>query len=352
MILPFPRENVLMAKSVLSSDSLPKAGRVNEVCREWLVHEDGALAYRLQDEEIKEHYTSNKTRNAQVREDVPRAKVEQELEALRYQNYIQQQEERDALVARQIALSLEREERQRERELQDLMRLQLRLGDEAIQQDIEKRIQEEKDEELARKLQQEEKGDHPDGPGDEQLMLDQKLAMEAQDAELARMLQDKERAKARKARERARQKKLERERLQQQQQFEEQNLAARPPRPDKLDLKTPPVKNRIRHPVNYSQYPDPEEIQTLNDPVDGSQEVANVAAIIDPTYNAHRGTSSSSSSTISPVYALPTPSQEQIIDEAPCYMPIQGQRRNQAQSPSNAHEEKHKRRVKDGCKHQ
>lgn len=40
---------------------------------------------------VKEHYTSNKTRNAQVREDVPRARVEQELEALRYQNYIQQQ---------------------------------------------------------------------------------------------------------------------------------------------------------------------------------------------------------------------------------------------------------------------
>ncbi|EFN66314.1 Coiled-coil domain-containing protein 50 [Camponotus floridanus] len=343
-----------MAKSVLSSDGLPKAGRVNEVCREWLVHEDGALAYRLQDEEIKEHYTGNKTRNAQVREDAPRAKVEQELEALRYQNYVHQQEERDALVARQIALSLEREERQRERELQDLMRLQLRLGDEAMQQDIEKRIQEEKDEELARKLQQEEREDYPDGPKDEQLMLDQKLAMEAQDAELARMLQDKERAKARKARERARQKKLERERLQQQQQqqqFEEQNLTTRPPRPDRLDLKTPPVKNRARHPLNYSQYPDPEEIQTLDDP-ESSQEVANVAAIIDPTYNAHRGTSSSSSSTISPVYALPTPSQELMIDEAPCYMPIQGQRRNQVQSPSNAHDEKQKRRVKDGCKHQ
>ncbi|XP_029178668.1 coiled-coil domain-containing protein 50 [Nylanderia fulva] len=345
-----------MAKSVLSSDTLPKAGRVNEVCREWLVHEDGALAYRLQDEEIKEHYTGNKTRNAQVREDAPRARVEQELEALRYQNYVQQQEERDALVAQQIAISLEREERQRERELQNLMRLQLRLGDEAMQQDIERRIQEEKDEELARKLQQQEQEDHPDGPEDQQLMLDQKLAMEAQDAELAKMLQDKERAKARKARERARQKKLERERLQQQeqqqqQQFEEQNPMTRPPRPDRLDLKTPPVKNRTRHPVNYSQYPDPEEIQTLDDPVDGSQEVANVAAIIDPTYNMHRGTSSSSSSTISPVYALPTPSQE-LIDDAPCYMPIQGQRRNQVQSPSNVHEEKHKRRVKDGCKHQ
>jgi hypothetical protein len=40
---------------------------------------------------VKEHYTGNKTRNAQVREDLPRAKVEQELEALKYQSYIQQQ---------------------------------------------------------------------------------------------------------------------------------------------------------------------------------------------------------------------------------------------------------------------
>lgn len=342
-----------MAKSVLSSDTLPKAGRVNEVCREWLVHEDGALAYRLQDEEIKEHYTGNKVRNAQVREDLPRAKVEQELEALRYQSYVQQQEERDALVARQIALSLEREERQRERELQELMRLQLRLGDEAMQQEVDRRAQEEKDEELARKLQQEEEEDNHDGPVDEQLMLDQKLAMEAQDAELARMLQEKERAKARKAREKARQKKLERER-QQQQQFDEPNLPAeRPQRPDRLDLRTPPVKNRARHPnSNYPQHLDPEEIQTLDDPVDGVREVANVAAIIDPTYNVHRNTSSSSSSTISPAYTLPTPPQELMPDDVPCYMPIQGQRRNQAQSPSNIHEEKHKRRVKDGCKHQ
>lgn len=30
-------------------------------------------------------------RNAQVREDLPRAKVEQELETLKYQSYIQQQ---------------------------------------------------------------------------------------------------------------------------------------------------------------------------------------------------------------------------------------------------------------------
>ncbi|CAK9817936.1 Coiled-coil domain-containing protein 50 [Anthophora plagiata] len=341
-----------MAKSVLSSDTLPKAGRVNEVCREWLVHEDGALAYRLQDEEIREHYTGNKVRNAQVREDLPRAKVEQELETLRYQSYVQQQEERDALVARQIALSLEREERQKERELQEQMRLQLRLDDEAAQLELERHIQEEKDEELARKLQQEEEEnaieEHED-PTNEQLLLDQKIAMEAQDAELARMLQEKERAKIRKARQRARQRKLERQQLQD---LGEQNFTTeKPQRPDKLDLKSMQIKPRVQH---YPQYPDPEEIQTLDESVENIKEVPNVAAFIDPTYNGnvHRNTSSSSSSTVSPTYALPTPPQELMNDDAPCYMPIQGQRRNQTQSPSQAHEEKHKRRVKDSCKQQ
>ncbi|XP_076653016.1 uncharacterized protein LOC143359159 [Halictus rubicundus] len=343
-----------MAKSVLSSDSLPKAGRVNEVCREWLVHEDGALAYRLQDEEIREHYTGNKVRNAQVREDLPKAKVEQELEAMRYQSYVQQQEERDAMVAKQIALTLEREERQREKELQEQMRLQLRLDDEVTQLELEKHIQEEKDEELARKLQQEEEEntiDTQDGPVDEQFLLDQKIAMEAQDAELAKMLQQKERAKARKARQRARQRKLEK---QLQKDMEEQSVTEKPQRPDKLDLKATPGKNRMQPNLNCPEYPDPEEIQILDDPVESIREVPNVAAIIDPTYNGnvHRHTSSSSSSTVSPTYALPTPPQELMNEDIPCYMPIQGQRRNQMQSPSQVHEEKQKRRVKDGCKQQ
>lgn len=40
---------------------------------------------------VKEHYTGNKVRNAQVREDLPRARVEQELEELRYQSLVRQQ---------------------------------------------------------------------------------------------------------------------------------------------------------------------------------------------------------------------------------------------------------------------
>lgn len=92
----------------------------------------------------------------------------------------------------------------------------------------------------------------------------------------------------------------------------------------------------------------------LDDPAEEIREVPNVAAMIDPTYNGsmHRSTSSSSSNTVSPTYALPTPPQELMVDEVPCYMPIQGQRRNQAQSPTQTNEEKQKRRVKDGCKHQ
>ncbi|KAJ8667485.1 hypothetical protein QAD02_009148 [Eretmocerus hayati] len=357
-----------MAKSVLGSDTMPKAGRVNEVCREWLVHEDGALAYRLQDEEIREHYTHNKVRNAQVREDLPKARVEQEIEKLRYQSSMQEQEERDALIARQIALSLEREERMKERELREQMRLQLRLDDEAArleaEEEIQRRIQEEKDQELARKLQEEEEevsADTPDGPiVDDQLLLDHKIAMEAQDAELARMLQDKERARAKRARERARQKKLERQQqLQQQQQQspqfgdEDEELSTsgsleRPQRPDKLDLKPSLPKTR---PARHIRQPsDPEEIRSYPEEVaEEAREppTRNVAAMIDPTYNgsAYASPSTCGSNTISPA---------DIITEDSCYMAVPATRRTHHGqiSPSQNQEEKHKRRVKDSCRQQ
>ncbi|XP_014211695.1 trichohyalin [Copidosoma floridanum] len=356
-----------MAKSVLGSDTMPKAGRVNEVCREWLVHEDGALAYRLQDEEIKDHYTHNKVRNAQVREDLPKAKVEQELEMLRYQSYVQEQEERDELVARQIALALEREERKKERELQEQMRLQLRLDDEAArveaEREIQRLIQEEKDQELARKLQEEEAlttADVPDGAVmNEQLMLDHKFAMEAQDAELARMLQDKERAKAKRARERAKLKKLERQQQLEGEQSSVNGSLERPQRPDKLDLKPSIPKTRTatiltRH---TRQLSDPEEIRSLPEVVtEESQSQRNVAAMIDPTFNGTYASSSKSaaSSGLSPMYALPTDPDE----DSACYMPVPGTRRSnnhispQRHSPSQIQEEKHKRRVKDSCRQQ
>lgn len=78
---------------------------------------------------------------------------------------------------------------------------------------IERQIQEEKDAELARKLQEQENQREPT-----QLDRDRMLAIEAQDKELAKMLQERERAKAKRAKERAKQKALVKKQQQQMQQ--------------------------------------------------------------------------------------------------------------------------------------
>lgn len=106
-------------------ETLPKTGRVNEMCREWLVREDGALAYRLQNQEINEHYSGNKHRNALVREDFPRALNEQQREqqlaeqaAAIYHKMLAEQEELDNQVAKDLAEKLEREERLKKRAIE------------------------------------------------------------------------------------------------------------------------------------------------------------------------------------------------------------------------------------------
>lgn len=83
---------------------------------------------------------------------------------------------------------------------------------------LERQIQEEKDAELARKLQEQEQL----SAGCTQLDKDRLLAIEAQDKELAKILQEKERAKAKRARERAKQKAL--AKRQQQQQENQQQI--------------------------------------------------------------------------------------------------------------------------------
>uniref|UniRef100_A0A1B0DHY1 Coiled-coil domain-containing protein n=1 Tax=Phlebotomus papatasi TaxID=29031 RepID=A0A1B0DHY1_PHLPP len=99
----------------LTKDNLPKSGRVNAVCKEWLVREDGALAYQLQSQEINEHYKGNRFRNALVRQDYPTALHEQikekeyaERQAAVYHQMINEQEEADARIARELARKLEK----------------------------------------------------------------------------------------------------------------------------------------------------------------------------------------------------------------------------------------------------
>lgn len=286
-------------------DTLPKTGRVNEVCREWLVREDSALAYHLQSQEINEHYTGNKSRNALVREDFPRALNEQQREqqlaeqaAAIYHKMLAEQEEIDNVVAKELAEKLEREERLKKRavEVRDeniarqllererhkvekfhgnleqsvqyspnkslnsssnsnftsyndalnirtpprrqalpmplpdrdlyvepyketndieeqLNRVDLSDIGVPIDELLERQIQEEKDAQLARQLQEQERLSECS-----QFDKDRLLAIEAQDKELAKMLQERERAKAKRARERAKQKSL----AKKQQQLEQQ----------------------------------------------------------------------------------------------------------------------------------
>lgn len=103
-------------------DSFPKTGRVTEVCKEWSVREDGALAYRLQNEEITGHLQSNRYRNAVVRQDFPCALDEQlreqqlaEQAAAVYHQMLAEQEEIDNLYAKQLANKIENEEKLRRR---------------------------------------------------------------------------------------------------------------------------------------------------------------------------------------------------------------------------------------------
>lgn len=83
----------------------------------------------------------------------------------------------------------------------------------------ERRIQEERDAELARKLQEQE------GMTEEILLnRDRMLAIEAQDKELAKLLQEREKAKVRRARERAKQKALAKKQIEEQQRVDVNQL--------------------------------------------------------------------------------------------------------------------------------
>lgn len=91
-------------------------GRVEKVCKEWLVREDGVLAYRLQSQEINQRYNLNRTNNQLIRADLPVAKTvqrseEEEAEFIRqtYEDMMRQQEEHDAKVALELQQQLQRE---------------------------------------------------------------------------------------------------------------------------------------------------------------------------------------------------------------------------------------------------
>ncbi|BFZ23333.1 hypothetical protein BsWGS_26372 [Bradybaena similaris] len=93
-------------------------GRVQQVRKQWAVHEDGALAYHMQNEEITQHYGLNRFHRRMVREDIPVAKfvqteeeLQQQEERLKELEVLKIQAEEDAKLAKKISRRVKREDR-------------------------------------------------------------------------------------------------------------------------------------------------------------------------------------------------------------------------------------------------
>ncbi|XP_055952405.1 coiled-coil domain-containing protein 50-like [Argiope bruennichi] len=115
-----------MASSPLTEDVNIPEGKVEAVCKEWLVREDGVLAYKLQNEEIQHHYGHNKERNQLVRSDFLEARTAQkseEEEALAmqraYERMLKEQEDQDAFLAQQLQEKILQEELERQRKIEE-----------------------------------------------------------------------------------------------------------------------------------------------------------------------------------------------------------------------------------------
>ncbi|XP_028849663.1 coiled-coil domain-containing protein 187 isoform X4 [Denticeps clupeoides] len=194
---------------------------VEEVCQSFAVLEDGVLAHNLQEQEIEQHYSLNVQKNHLVQNDLRIARRLQDEEQTRLSNASHQREVQDSEFARRIQEDIERraEEEARKREQEDeeiARRIQeeevlrvghrsgirasihggrtgdLRVG--AVSLDLGELRQVLQDEELARRLQEEEESlirrnlrssvlerPYPDG--------DFQVAQVAQDEEIARFIQ-------------------------------------------------------------------------------------------------------------------------------------------------------------------
>ncbi|XP_015264632.1 PREDICTED: coiled-coil domain-containing protein 50-like isoform X1 [Gekko japonicus] len=210
-----------MTEVQIDSSRLPP---VQEVCRDFAVLEDGALAYCLQEQEIEQHYTSNIQKNQLVQKDIKIAKrlqgMEEEERKLHNSKQQKQIEESDSEIARAIQEDIQRkaeESRQREERDQELAKRLQDLEEEAIRQqkqrsensngekgddteplhwvianlELQTLEQLRQDEELAQKLQEEEQTSIRARKNRER-NDDYRAAQVAQDEEIARYMQEQE----------------------------------------------------------------------------------------------------------------------------------------------------------------
>ncbi|XP_068098835.1 coiled-coil domain-containing protein 50-like isoform X1 [Hyperolius riggenbachi] len=118
--------------------------RVNEVCRDFAVLEDGALAHCLQEQEIEQHYASNVRKNKLVQKDIRIAKRLQDEEDQQSKVFSLEQQKQIEELDSEYARAVQEELRRKAQEC-----LQREEEDKAIA----KRLQQLEEEELQRKAQ-------------------------------------------------------------------------------------------------------------------------------------------------------------------------------------------------------
>uniref|UniRef100_A0A4W6DNJ1 Coiled-coil domain-containing protein n=1 Tax=Lates calcarifer TaxID=8187 RepID=A0A4W6DNJ1_LATCA len=303
-------------KAHLFSSSTTPSSASPAICQCFAVLEDGVLAHNLQEQEIEQYYTTNIQKNQLVQNDIRVAKrlQDEEEEQRAQQNAVLRQasrqlEEEDFEYARVIQEEIQRcaEEAQRreqddeeiakrmqEEEEQRIMRrnrgqeghsegvsLQPELGETSL--DLGELEQVLQDEELARKLQEEEESlvrrnsqpslssSYPEG--------DFRAAQVAQDEEIARFMQKQELKSKRRSRE------LEgpaswREHRAMISHHERRAARERQVQRERLDSEGLPSPTEDCSPENQP----PSPISTLPQ----AQQIRNIAEELDPTFQARR----------------------------------------------------------------
>ncbi|XP_069560442.1 coiled-coil domain-containing protein 187 isoform X2 [Brachyistius frenatus] len=302
-----------MAELEIDQSNLP---RVQEVCQGFAVLEDGVLAHSLQEQEIEQYYTTNIQKNKLVQNDIRVAKLlqdeEEEQQAqqsaffrqatrhieeqdFEYARVIQEEIQRCAEEAQrrelddeEMAKRMQEEEEQRVRRssrgqeglsegasLQpepsevglDLGELQQVLRDE----ELARKIQEEEDEQLRRPCEPSPCSPYPEG--------DFRVAQVAQDEEIARFMQKQEMKSKRRSRE------LEgpaswREHRAMMTHHDRRAARERQVQRERLDSEGLPSSTEDCPPENQPSVPVPTIPQ--------AQQIRNIAEELDPTFQVKR----------------------------------------------------------------
>lgn len=175
-----------MAELEIDQTNLP---RVQEVCQCFAVLEDGVLAHNLQEQEIEQYYSTNIQKNQLVQNDIRIAK--------RLQDEEEEQQAQHSATLRQASRQLEEQDFEYARIIQEeiLRRAEEAQRREQDDEEIAKRIQEEEEQRIMRRSRGQE--GHTEGasmqPEPHEASLDLgELQQVLQDEELARKLQEEE----------------------------------------------------------------------------------------------------------------------------------------------------------------